>query len=151
MMEAHQRSSASENITIFFCQRLDPDQDANRRSLEKELGSRIRFFPLPCSGRIDALHLLKAVESGARKVFVVACPEGACRYGQGNSRARKRVAFANALMTEIGLAGDVFEFINAPAALPLSINRIARDILAHGTIGKGDDAGQAAARQRSVA
>lgn len=151
MMEAHQRSSASENITIFFCQRLDPDQDANRRSLEKELGSRIRFFPLPCSGRIDALHLLKAVESGAGKVYVVACPEGACRYGQGNSRARKRVAFANALMTEIGLAGDVFEFINAPATLPLSIDRIARDILAHGAIGSGDDAGRTAARQRSVA
>jgi coenzyme F420-reducing hydrogenase delta subunit len=151
MMEANQRSIASENVTIFFCQRLDPDQDANRRSLEKELGSRIRFFPLPCSGRIDALHLLKAVETGARKVYVIACPEGACRYGQGNARARKRVGFANALMTEIGLAGDVFEFINAPATLPLSINRIVRDILAGGTIGGDEDAGRQPAHQRSVA
>ena len=49
------------NVSIFFCQQLDPDQDANRRVLEKELGSRVKFFPLPCSGRIEFLHFLRAL------------------------------------------------------------------------------------------
>ncbi len=57
------------SFAIFFCQQLDPDQDVNRRALEKELGPRIKFFPLPCSGRIEALHLMRALEAGADKVL----------------------------------------------------------------------------------
>ena len=63
------KKSADLNIAIFFCRQLDPDQDVNRRALERELGKRIQFFPLPCSGRIDALHLLRALEAGADKVY----------------------------------------------------------------------------------
>ena len=87
------QKSAGLNLTIFFCQQLDPDQDVNRRALEKELGERIRFFPLPCSGRIDPLPLMRALESGADKVYLVTCPEGTCRYREGNLRAQKRIVF----------------------------------------------------------
>jgi coenzyme F420-reducing hydrogenase delta subunit len=117
------------HVTIFFCRQLDPEQDVNRRSLEKELGSGIRFFPMPCSGRIEALHLLKALESGARKVYVVACPEGACRYGQGNVRARKRLDYAKSLIREIGLPDLCFEMIVARGPLPLSIDDLTRELL----------------------
>ena len=100
---------------FFFCQRLDAAQDLNRRSLEKELGPRIRFFPLPCSGRIESLHLLRALEAGADKVYVITCPQGACRHQEGNTRARKRAVFAQRLISEFGLEPDRFEFIEAPA------------------------------------
>ena len=56
------QKSAGLKVSIFFCQQLDPDQDKNRRALEKEMGDRIRFFPLPCSGRIDSLHLMHAFD-----------------------------------------------------------------------------------------
>ena len=82
-------TNAKLNFAIFFCQQLDPDQDVNRRALEKELGSRIKFFPLPCSGRIEALHLMRALEAGADKVFLVTCPIGACRYQEGNMPGKK--------------------------------------------------------------
>jgi F420-non-reducing hydrogenase iron-sulfur subunit len=117
------------HVAIFFCRQLDPQQDANRRTIEKELGSKIRFFPLPCSGRIEALHLLKALEAGARKVYLVACPQGACRYGQGNERARKRLDFAKGLVREINLPDDCFEMIVAPGPLPVSIDDLARELL----------------------
>ena len=91
------QKSAGLHISIFFCQQLDPEQDINRRSLEKELGEGIRFFPLPCSGRIDPLHLMRALESGADKVYLVTCPEGACRYREGNIRATKRIAYTQGL------------------------------------------------------
>ena len=118
------------NTTIFFCQRIDPNQDASRRSLEKELGLKIKFIPLPCSGRLDVLHLLKALEAGAGKVYVVACPEGSCRYGQGNIRAKKRIAFAQERISEIGLAPDTVELVTAPTE-PSTIDIIARRLLGY--------------------
>ncbi len=123
------QKTAGLNITIFFCQQLDIDQDKNRRTLEKELGSQIRFFPLPCSGRIDPLHLLRALESGADMVYLIACPEGACRYREGNLRARKRVGYAQKLIEEIGLEGARIELITGTAATPATIDTIARELL----------------------
>jgi len=117
------------NFAIFFCQQLDPDQDVNRRALEKELGSRIRFFPLPCSGRIEALHLMRALEAGADKVYLVTCPVGACRYREGNIRAKKRVEFAQKLIQEIGLEPERFELVNASSPSPFSIDSMARELI----------------------
>jgi len=124
------QKSAGLNLTIFFCQQLDPDQDVNRRALEKEIGERIRFFPLPCSGRIDSLHLMRALESGADKVYLVTCPEGTCRYREGNLRAQKRIVFTQELIEEIGLERERLELIITSAENPANIDKMARELLA---------------------
>ena len=123
------QKSAGLNLTIFFCQQLDPDQDVNRRALEKEIGERIRFFPLPCSGRIDPLHLMRALESGADKVYLVTCPEGTCRYQEGNLRAQKRIVFTQELIEEIGLERERLELIITSAGNPANIDKMARELL----------------------
>ena len=123
------QKSAGLRLTIFFCQQLDPHQDVNRRAIEKELGERIRFFPLPCSGRIDPLHLMRALESGADKVYLATCPEGACRYREGNIRARKRIAYTQGLIEEIGLERERLEVLISSADNPLTIDRLAREVL----------------------
>ena len=117
------------SATIFFCRQIDPDENTNRRALEKEYGGAIRLFPLPCSGRIEALHLLKAVESGAEKVYLVTCPEGACRYREGNVRAKKRLAYAQGLLKEVGLPAECLEATRAAGPLPVSIDVLARGLL----------------------
>lgn len=124
------QKSAELNVSIFFCRRLDPDQDANRRTLEKELGERIRFHPLPCSGRIDSLHLMRALESGSDMVYLVTCPEETCRYREGNLRARKRVAYTQGLIEEIGLERERLEIIATEAGNPVTIDGLARELLA---------------------
>lgn len=122
--------STGLTITIFFCQQLDPNQDVNRRALERELGERIRFFPLPCSGRIDPLHLMRALESGADKVYLVTCPEGACHYREGNIRAKKRIAYTQGLIEEIGLERERLELIVASAGNPVTVDELTRGLLA---------------------
>jgi F420-non-reducing hydrogenase iron-sulfur subunit len=51
----------------------------------------IKVIMMPCTGRVDIIHLLKAFEAGADSVFVAGCLEGECHYLMGNIRARKRV------------------------------------------------------------
>lgn len=124
------QKSAGLNIAIFFCQQIDAQQDVSRRVLEKELGPQIRFFALPCSGRVEPLHLLRALESGMDKVYVITCPEGACRYREGNFRARKRLAFAQGLIEEIGLERERLELIHLPSGTTATIDKHARELLA---------------------
>jgi F420-non-reducing hydrogenase iron-sulfur subunit len=123
------QKSAGLNITVFFCQQLDANQDINRRVLEKELGPRIRFFPLPCSGRIEPLHLLSALESGADMVYLVTCPEGVCRYQEGNVRARKRLMYAQKLIEEIGLERERIELVVTTDKDLLTIDELTRGLI----------------------
>ena len=115
-------------IAIFFCQRVDSGQDINRRAIEKELGSRIRFYPLPCSGRIDPLQLLRAIEAGADMVYLVTCGEGTCRYREGNIRAWKRLAYAQGLIEEIGLERERLAVIHSNGQK--TIDEITKSLLA---------------------
>ncbi len=127
------QKGAGLNIAIFFCQQVDPNQDVNRRAIEKEMGERIRFFPLPCSGRIDPLHLMRALESGADKVYVVTCPEGACRYREGNVRAGKRISYSQTLIEEIGLERDSIELVVTSAKNRTTIDALAKEFFARET------------------
>lgn len=124
---------AGLNISIFFCQRIDKNQDKNRRTLEKIYGSKIKFFPMPCSGRIDPLHLMRALEAGADKVYLVACQEGACRFREGNLRAGKRVAYTKGLIEEIGLEPERLEIVRLGEKGEATIDGLVQGLLAEET------------------
>jgi F420-non-reducing hydrogenase iron-sulfur subunit len=119
----------TDNIAIFFCQQIDKNQDLNRRSIEKEFGSRIRFFPIPCSGRIEPLHLMRALESGADHVYILTCPEGACRYREGNIRAKKRLLFTQKLVEEIGIKREALKLIHLKPGTEASIDKIVDELI----------------------
>ena len=123
------KTNADKNIAIFFCQQIDKNQDMNRRSIEKEFGSQIRFFPIPCSGRIESLHLMRALESGAERVYVITCPEGACRYREGNIRAHKRLIYTQGLIEEIGLERGILELIHLKAGNTVTIDKLTRELI----------------------
>jgi len=76
----------------------------------------MKVVELPCSGKIDALYLLKAFEAGADGVMVVGCSEGDCHYLEGNLRARKRVEVTKELLKEIGIELERLEMFNFKAA-----------------------------------
>jgi F420-non-reducing hydrogenase iron-sulfur subunit len=66
-------------------------------------GCEMQVISLPCSGKLDILYLVKAFETGADGVAVMMCPEGECRYLEGNLRAKKRAAAVEELLKETGL------------------------------------------------
>ena len=79
-----------QTLALFYCQNTPESGEKDRQALEEEYGGRLKLFPLPCGGRLEPLHLLRALEEFADAVYVITCPEGACRYFEGNLRARKR-------------------------------------------------------------
>jgi len=58
---------------------------------------------LPCSGKVDILYLIKAVETGADGVVVLTCEMGECHHLEGNKRAKKRAQAVDSLLDEIGV------------------------------------------------
>jgi coenzyme F420-reducing hydrogenase delta subunit len=60
---------------------------------------------IPCTGRLQPEHVLKAFESGSSIVSVVACQEDNCHYIEGSRRCTRRVDYIRLLLNEIGL-GD---------------------------------------------
>jgi hypothetical protein len=61
---------------------------------------------LPCTGRLQPEHLLKAFEAGADAVCVITCAGDNCHYLEGSRRAERRVELVRDLMNEIGLGGQ---------------------------------------------
>jgi coenzyme F420-reducing hydrogenase delta subunit len=90
-------------LALFYCQKTPDCGEPERQSLEELYGKSLRLFPIPCSGRLEPLHLLKALEEYADAAHVISCAEGTCRYFEGNRRAKKRVERAQWIIRGIGL------------------------------------------------
>ncbi len=77
----------------------------------------VRIIRLPCTGKVDAIHLMKSFEDGADGVFVAGCLEGECHFLEGNLRAKKRVAYVKKLLDEVGVNPDRVEMFNLSSAM----------------------------------
>ena len=77
----------------------------------------VRIVRLPCTGKVDAIHLMKAFEDGADGAFVAGCLEGQCHYLEGNLRAKKRVAYVKRLLAEVGIEPERVEMFNLSSAM----------------------------------
>jgi coenzyme F420-reducing hydrogenase delta subunit len=72
----------------------------------------IKIIRVPCTGKVDVIHILRSFEKGADGVYVVGCMEGDCHFNKGNFRARKRVEQAQKLLEEIGIGGERVKMYN---------------------------------------
>ena len=72
----------------------------------------IRIVRVPCTGKVDILHILRAFEKGADGVYAVGCMEGDCHYNSGNFRARKRVEQAQKILETVGIEGERAQMYN---------------------------------------
>jgi coenzyme F420-reducing hydrogenase delta subunit len=87
-------------------------------------GSQRRCYPpnvkivrVPCSGKVDTIHILKAFEKGADGVYVAGCLDGDCHFKNGNIRAARRVASVKPLLDEIGIGGERLEMVKMSAGM----------------------------------
>ena len=74
--------------------------------------SSVTLVEMPCTGRVDTVHLLRAFREGADAVFVAGCLEGNCKFQYGNIEARKRVTLTKSLLQAAGLEPERLEMFN---------------------------------------
>ncbi len=75
-----------------------------------QYGTNIRVIRVPCSGRINPLYILKALQNGADGVLVSGCHPGDCHYISGNLAARRKFALIKNLLEYVGLEPERVQF-----------------------------------------
>ena len=72
----------------------------------------IKIIRIPCTGKVDALHIMRSFEKGADGVYLVGCREGDCHFNQGNFRAKARVEHLQRLLDKLGIGGQRLQMYN---------------------------------------
>ena len=61
---------------------------------------------VPCTGRLQPEHVLKAFEAGSSVVSVIACQDDNCHYIEGSRRCALRVEYLRSILKDIGLGEE---------------------------------------------
>ncbi len=88
----------------------------------------VKIVRVPCSGKVDALHMVKAFEKGADGVYVAGCLEGDCHFKNGNTRAAKRVEYVKKYLEEIGIESERLEMVRMSAGMGYQFAQTATEI-----------------------
>ncbi len=97
-------------------------------SMRLSYPTNIKIIQVPCTGRVDVVYLLRAIEDGADGVYVAGCMEGECHFLEGNLRARKRVNYVKSVLEEIGIEPERVEMFNLSSAMGPRFAEIAHEM-----------------------
>jgi coenzyme F420-reducing hydrogenase delta subunit len=116
-LSEHEPSTTFEPKVVAFCCTYCAYTAADLAgSMRLEYAPNVRVVKILCSGKIDALLLLRAFEDGADAVYVAGCALGDCHFLEGNVQAIRTVAYAKKLLAEVGLEPERLEFFHIPAS-----------------------------------
>lgn len=90
--------------------------------------SNVKVSQVPCTGRVDIVHLLRAIEDGADGVYVAGCLESDCHFVSGNLKARKRVEYVKQTLKELGIEPERVEMFNLSSAMGPRFAEIANEM-----------------------
>ncbi|KAF0121026.1 MAG: methyl-viologen-reducing hydrogenase subunit delta [bacterium] len=79
-------------------------------SSRMEYPHNIRIIRVPCSGRIDPMFILRALQNGLDGVLVSGCHPGDCHYQSGNFHARRKFAVTRKLLEYVGIEPERVQF-----------------------------------------
>jgi len=108
------RSGVRPLTVVFWCSFSAYATGDFAEFVRTKCPSNIGILTIPCVTKIGIIHLLKAFELGADKVFVVGCPEEYCPYKESTSWARRKVDRAKKILDDVGLGAERLEMFNLP-------------------------------------
>jgi len=97
-------------------------------SMRLSYPANVKVIQVPCTGRVDILFLLRAIEDGADGVYVAGCLEGECHFLEGNLRARRRIDYVKNVLKEIGIEPERVEMFNLSSAMAPRFAEIAEEM-----------------------
>jgi len=117
-MDQAQTSSWQPKIVAFLCTWCSY-AGADLAGVSRiEYPATTRTIRVPCSGRVNPLFILRALQNGADGVLVSGCHPGDCHYLSGNYAARRKFAIVSRLLEYVGIEkGRVhFSWVSAAEA-----------------------------------
>ncbi len=70
----------------------------------------VRIIRVPCSGRINPMYIVKALQLGVDGVLVSGCHPGDCHYISGNLVARRKFAMLKNFLEYLGIEPGRVQF-----------------------------------------
>jgi coenzyme F420-reducing hydrogenase delta subunit len=114
-------------IIVFACHYCAYAAADLAGSMRLQYPSNIRMIKLPCTGKLEVIHLLRAIEAGADGVYAAGCLEGECHYLKGNLWARKRIDHVKDLLAELGIEPERVEMYNMSSAMGAKFAEVATE------------------------
>jgi len=112
-LEAIGEERGGNNKIIAFCCENSAYLAADKAGrMRLHYPDNLRIIRVPCAGRVDIVHVLRAFEKGAAGVLVMGCQEGACQHLTGNIRAKERVNYTQDLLKEAGIDAGRVKVVN---------------------------------------
>ena len=78
----------------------------------------IKVIRVMCSGRVNPLFVLNALQQGADGVLVSGCHPGDCHYMEGNMYARRRMGIFKDMLEYVGIDPNRFQMSWVSASEP---------------------------------
>ena len=102
--------SQKPKIAFFQCQwcLYSP---ADQNWVDSQLPSNIHLTKTPCTGRINPLYVLNAVQGGADGVMISGCMPEQCHFKTGNMAARRQLEEFNDFLNHIGYEKERVRFV----------------------------------------
>ncbi len=98
-------------IVAYHCRNLRLFENGNQKTFARSMPG-LSLVAIPCSGKLEAHHLLKTLAAGADGVLVIACAENACQYMEGSRRSHKRTDYARAWLDRLGIETGRLRFVH---------------------------------------
>ncbi len=115
-MDATTNETYEPKVVAFCCTFCSYTAGDLAGSMRLSYSPSLRIVKILCTGKVDAILLLRAFEEGADAVYCAGCALGDCHFLEGNMRALKVVAYTKKLLAEIGLEPERLEFFHIPAS-----------------------------------
>ncbi len=124
------------NIVAFLCNWCSYTGADMAGTSRIQYPPNVKVIRVMCSGRVNPLLVVHALQQGADGVLVSGCHPGDCHYTQGNYFARRRMGLMKRLLEYIGVhPGRVqMSWVSASEGQKFAdvINKVTEDIRALG-------------------
>jgi F420-non-reducing hydrogenase iron-sulfur subunit len=113
-------------IVVYHCRNLQLFRNGEQKEFAR-LRPGLRLVAVPCSGKVEAHHLLKTLAGGADGALVIACEERACQYMEGSMRSHKRVDYARSWLAELGIDPARVAYTHVPPMDSRALDTLLKD------------------------
>ena len=122
-------SEFEPTVVAFCCSNCASAAAQIADGMDRTLPGNVKIIQVPCTGRIEILHLLKPFEEGADGVYVAGCQEDSCQYISGIAKAMQRVGSVKRILEQLDLEPERIDLFHVSAARGQRFVEVAQEMV----------------------